>query len=199
MVDFNNPLAQAVGGTPVLQINPLANAGGVFGRGSIGALGEQSMGGYRVPSSPEEINPNIKVDLGTLHRGMEAGATQSMRSSLGDLGHGVYATPQRWLAETYGGGPSANMASGSRQVKSYNTQTMYPEDVAYIFGGKNYGEPVHLFSGNGIPLWSGEWSGKNIEGALADHSGIKAVIGTPNSIGVNQISIRDHSILSLQK
>lgn len=150
------------------------------------------------PNIESEINPNSMVKLGTLFRGTEgtANSKTAIRSMKGgDLGDGVYMTQNQKLASTYGGGPKANISDGTRKVHSYDTNSLYPEDVAYLFGGRNVGEPVKLVSGNGIPLWEGKWSGTNLENVLQKHNDIKAVIGTPNSVGMNQISIRDPSIL----
>ena len=139
------------------------------------------------------------VKLGTVYRGTETGPTPqaALRSfEGGDLGHGVYLTGSKELAGSYGGGPQASLSKGTRTVHSYDVKPLYPEEVAYIFGGHKYGEPAHLVSGNGIHLWSGEWSAKNIEAALQNHPDIKAIIGTPDSIGINQISVRAPEILT---
>ena len=172
-----------VGKRPVMQIDPLAQP---MTHGGVGMAA--------VPHTPEAINPNQKIELGTVFRGTEAGGSP-VRSSLGDLGTGAYVTPHEWLAKSYGGGPTASVRAGTREVHQLEAKSLYPDDVAYVFGGSRHNEPVSIYSGNGIKLWEGEWSAKNMEDALADHEGIKAVIGTPGSIGINQISIRDPSIL----
>ena len=64
-----------------------------------------------------------------------------------------------------------------------------------MFGGRGFKEPVQLVSGNGIPMWEGPWKGDQIEKALSQHGGIKAVIGTPDSIGYHQVSIREPKLL----
>jgi hypothetical protein len=154
--------------------------------------------GPAIPRLPEQINPNAMVRLGTLFRGTETGPTPQEALRVfkgGDLGQGVYLTGSKELAGSYGGGPSASLSKGTRTVHSYDVKPLYPEQVAYIFGGHKYGEPAHLVSGNGIHLWSGEWSAKNIEAVLQRHPDLKAIIGTPDSIGINQISIRSPEIL----
>lgn len=148
-----------------------------------------------VPKDISEINSNAKVNLGDLHRGVEgiADPKGSLRNFKGgDLGDGVYMTPSRNLAESYGGGPKAKMSDGSRKVFSYTANSLYPEDVAYLFGGKKIGSEVSLVSGNGIELYRGPWNPAMVENALGS---TKVVIGTPDSIGANQVSVRDASIL----
>jgi hypothetical protein len=66
--------------------------------------------------------------------------------------------------------------------------------ILVVFGGAKHGEEVELHSGNGIKLYKGPWSGDHIDKALHG-SDIKAVVGTPNSIGRNQVAIRDPSII----
>jgi len=182
-----NPLAAAIMQHPVLTITP-----------PVPHLIGATAGAAPFPHTPEMISPNQKVDLGTVFRGTEAGVgvkNAAQRVSQGDLGTGVYVTPQRWLAESYGGGPQASMREGTREVHQFNTASAYPEEIAYVFGGARFDEPISIYSGNGIKLWEGPWSGKNIDRVLADHPDIKAVVGTPNSIGLNQIAIRHRSML----
>jgi len=157
------------------------------------------------PMTPEDINPNSKVSLGTLYRGTESGPNEMQAATRfmvgGDLGNGIYTTQDQKLAGSYGGGPSARVGRG-RTVHTFDIPPQFPEDVGYVFGGMGQNDPVKIVSGNGIPLYEGPWTGgtgKHIgemENAL---NGIKVVIGTPNSVGVNQISIRDPSILRLRK
>ena len=150
--------------------------------------------------TPDDINANAKVNLGVLYRGVEAGpdATQALRHfNGGDLGDGIYMTAWKELAATYGGGPKASVRKGSRVVYAYQVAPLFPEDVAYFFGGLRRGEPVQLVSGNGIKLWEGPWESAQIEAALRSHE-IKVVIGTPGSIGLNQVAVRDQAILRIQ-
>ncbi len=147
--------------------------------------------------SPNDIDPNSKVRLGEVFRGTEGTATKEAaanRSGLGDLGDGVYVTRDEKIAGSYGGGPKAKLSDGTRKVHSFDVSVLNPDDVAYVFGGAKVGEDVTLIRGNSVFIWSGPWSGANIEGALKGID-IKAVIGTPKSIGINQIAIRDPSIL----
>ena len=143
-------------------------------------------------TTPEDIDSNTKIVLPVLYRGVEAG-TDAQRAVRvfrhGDLGDGVYVTAHEWLAKTYGGGPN-----GQRVVHRYQIDPLFPEDVAYLFGGGVSAEDVTLVSGNGIELWRGPWSGANIEVALHGHD-IKLVIGTPKSVGVNQIAVREPRLL----
>jgi hypothetical protein len=194
----------------VVEASGLLGVGGIGAaeRGAVGAFGgklaEELLPGSekmiyetanpRFPRTANEINSNAKVELGTVHRGTEANPVEVLRNSSGDLGKGVYVTPERRLAESYGGGPAASVGAGTRQVHSFAAKSLYPEDVAYVFGGSRYNEPVQLISGNGILLWEGPYSGQNLETQLAG-TGIKVVIGTPDSVGVNQIAVRDPSIL----
>lgn len=148
--------------------------------------------------TPDDIDSNAKVDIGVLYRGVETGpdATQALRQfSGGDLGDGIYLTPVRSLAGSYGGGPKASVRAGTRTVHAYRVAPLFGEDVVYLFGGSRHNDPVRLISGNGIELWRGGWSGAAIEKALSQHGGVKLVIGTANSVGVNQVAVRDRSIL----
>jgi len=142
--------------------------------------------------TPKDINPNAKVVLPVVYRGVEAGidARRALRVFRdGDLGDGVYVTQHKWLAQTYGGGPG-----GKRVVYPYRIAPLFPEDIAYLFGGRKAGEPVSLVTGNGIEIWRGEWTGRNVEAALRGH-GLDLVIGTPESIALNQIAVREPNLL----
>lgn len=142
--------------------------------------------------SPDDLDFNTKVVLPVVYRGVEAGtdASNAIRLSRGgDLGDGVYVTAQEWLAKTYGGGPG-----GKRVVHRYKVDPLFPEDVAYLFGGKKTGELVSLMTGNGIKLWQGDWTSANLEAVLR-RNGMELVIGTPNSIGLNQIAVRNPRLL----
>ena|SRR5882672_1105373 len=142
--------------------------------------------------TPEDIDPHAKVVLPMVYRGVEAGtdAQRALRVFRdGDLGNGVYVTQHKWLAQTYGGGPG-----GKRVVHSYRIDPLFPEDVAYMFGGSRRDDPASLVTGNGIEIWRGEWTGRNVEAALRGH-GLNLVIGTPNSVGLNQIAVRERSLL----
>jgi hypothetical protein len=152
-----------------------------------------------LPKTPADI-VSSKVSLGEVYRG--TGSAQdpaNLHSSLGDLGQGVYLTQNRQIAKSFGGGPQASVSKGTRQVHAYTMPELFPEEVAFVFGGKRIDSPVTLVDGNGLKIWEGDWKAENIERALADEPGIKAVVGTPDSIGLNQIAIRDPSILRWSK
>ena len=154
---------------------------------------------YESVRSPEDIDANAKVDLGVLYRGVEAGpnAQQALRHFKGgDLGDGIYLTAEQGLAASYGGGPKASVKAGTRVVHAYRVAPLFPEDVVYLFGGRRADEPVRLVSGTGIELWHGPWKSAAIETALRHHPGIRVVVGTPDSVAVNQIAVRDPSVLS---
>lgn len=156
----------------------------------------KASGSTKLPKTPADITSS-KVSLGEVYRGTGSGQDPAnLRSSLGDLGKGVYLTPSRPIAESYGGGPEASISKGTRQVHAYTMPELFPEEVVFVFGGKKIGSPVTLVDGNGLKIWEGDWKGENIERALANEPDIKAVVGTPDSIGLNQIAIRDPSILS---
>ena len=148
--------------------------------------------------SPDDINDNAKVNVGLLYRGVEAGpdAIKSLRYFKGgDLGDGIYLTAWEELAASYGGGPKASVRNGTRVVYAYHVAPLFPEDVVYFFGGMRRDDPVRLISGNGIDLWQGPWEGAKVEAAVRQHGGVKMVIGTPASVGINQVAVRDQSIL----
>ena len=161
---------------------------------SVSSLSDILSGAVQLPLTPDDLDPNQKVQLGRQYRGTGAGQAGNLNSMLGDLGQGTYFTPSEQLAASYGGGPKASVASGTRVVTPYNFAPLFPEDVGYIFGGKERGSNFNLFSGNGVELGRAPWSGENMENMLAGQ-GLKAVVGTPNSIGINQLAIRDPSII----
>jgi hypothetical protein len=188
-----DPRREAAGyaaGTAMNVVGMPAFTGGV----PAGAMGS---GARRPVLSPDDLTTNSKVDLGPVFRGVEGGTDR--RAAIrhfagGDIGDGVYVTPSRELAGTYGGGPKASVQNGTRTVHEYGVHPQYPEDVAYIFGGTKYGEDVSIYSGNGIELWRGPYSSKNIEEQLKKHN-FKAAVGADKSIGHNQVAIRDPSLL----
>lgn len=149
--------------------------------------------------TPDQINPNAKVVLPTLYRGVEGGtdAQRAIRMFKGgDLGDGVYVTADKSLAQSYGGGWKASIKNGGRVVHAYSIDPLFPEDVAFLFGGlrADDSDPTCLVTGNGIEIYRGEWSGAHLESALRG-TGIKLVIGTPDSVGINQIAVRDPTLL----
>lgn len=145
-----------------------------------------------------QIDPYARVRMPPLYRGVEGGtdAIKALRAFRGgDLGNGIYFTAWKKLAASYGGGPKASVRAGTRVVHTYEiTRPLFPEEVAYLFGGAHDGDECRLVSGNGIEFWRGPWESALIEQALADQE-ISIVIGTPESIGVNQIAVRDPSLV----
>jgi hypothetical protein len=152
-------------------------------------------------TSPDQLDANSKIVFPTLYRGVEGGtdAAKAIRTFRGgDIGDGVYLTAEKWLAASYSGGPKSRVSDGSRAVHAYTIRPLFPEEVAFVFGGRGSSDPsanyTSLVSGNGIELWAGKWSPQAMEQVLAD-DGIKVVVGTPKSIGLNQICVRDFSLL----
>ena len=89
---------------------------------------------------------------GDLFRGTESGtAGRELRQSpVGELGRGSYATPHRWLAATYGGGPQANVKSGTREVHRISLKRpLEPEEVGYLDGGADGQSDAVLRNGAG--------------------------------------------------
>jgi hypothetical protein len=135
----------------------------------------------------------------TMFRGTEKGTTPQSALRMaptGDLGRGVYLSPNEKIAGSYGGGPKASLSDGSRVVHSYEfNRTLEPQEIAHVFGGAKIGSDVQIVRGDGHKIYDGPWSGKLMESALSPHSNIKAVFGDEKSIGINQIAIRDPSVL----
>jgi hypothetical protein len=133
-----------------------------------------------------------------MHRGVARGvsAKDALRpTAVGDLGAGVYLSPSKEIASSYGGGPTASVRAGTRVVHSYRlSRQLQPDEVARVYGGAKYGEDVVLVS-NGSEIYKGPWGAKQMEAALSKHPKIKMVIGTEKSIGINQIAVRDPSVL----
>lgn len=148
---------------------------------------------------PEDIDANSKIDIGIVYRGVEGGtdSTEALRHFIGgDLGNGIYVTADKRLAASYGGGPKASLNAGTRVVHAYRlSRALFPEEVIFLFGGAHHGEPILLISGSSIELWHGAWQSSVIEAVLRKLGQIALVIGTPNSIGINQIAVRDRSLL----
>jgi hypothetical protein len=133
---------------------------------------------------------------GVLFRGTASTAPALSVAPVGDLSKGVYLTPDARIAASYGGGPTASVKAGTRAVQSYEfNRPLDPKEVAIVFGGAHVGEDVRIHKGDGTLIYSGPWGAKQMEAALAPHSDIKAVFGDEKSIGVNQVAVRDPSIL----
>lgn len=145
---------------------------------------------------------------GEVFRGTEAGnARVTLREFPdGELGKAYYVTPHKWLAETYGGGPSASVKLGTRAVHRYEfSRTIGPEDVAYLEGGSTGQSDAVLKSGVGYDIWRGRISAKKSEASnreamnnAAREAGVKLIIGNPDSVAINQIAILDPSILRIK-
>lgn len=72
---------------------------------------------------------------------------------------------------------------------------VYPEDAVYVFGGQRRDQDVVLVSGTGIELWHGPWGNEPHSAMDTALNGSRLVIGTVDSIGVNQIAVRDATLI----
>ena len=146
---------------------------------------------------------------GDLFRGTESGtAGRELRESpVGELGRGSYATPHRWLAATYGGGPQANVKAGTREVHQISLKRpLEPEEVGYLDGGADGQSDAVLRNGAGTELWRGRITGKKADrplieemNAAARKAGAKLIIGGKDSLALNQVAILDPSIANKPK
>lgn len=151
-----------------------------------------------LPVTPEDVKSR-PVHLGTVFRGTAASTTDVLKpAAKGDLGAGLYLTPNQRIAASYGGGPKATVANGMRKVHEIEIAPLQPEDVAFIFGARKVDEKVTVIRGDDALLWRGPYSGENLEDLFKRMPDIKAVVGTPESVGLNQIAIRDPSIVTLK-
>lgn len=151
-----------------------------------------------LPLKPEDVKSR-PVHLGTVFRGTAASTTDVLKpATKGDLGAGLYLTPNQKIAASYGGGPKATVANGMRKVHEIEIAPLQPEDVAFIFGARKVDDKVTVIRGDDALLWRGPYSGENLEDLFKRMPGIKAVVGTPESVGLNQIAIRDPSIVTLK-
>lgn len=158
----------------------------------------------RLPTNPGDIDPNQRIDLGVIYRGVESicnvrhvesDPVSTLRVCKGgDLGDGIYFTQDLKLAQSYGGGPSATIKNGGRKVFSYRLPQIYPDQVAFLFGGAKSGQGVEIWSGTGILIWQGPWNVEQIE-SVCHHEAFDLVIGAPGSIGQNQICVRNKTII----
>lgn len=149
--------------------------------------------------SPTQLTGDTKIALPTLYRGVE-GATDSKnavrKTSGGDLGDGCYLTPWYNLAASYGGTSKSKISDGTRAVHRYTLKReLYPEEIVFMFGNGTANNPIRLVTGSGIEIWRGPWNVSEIEKELSSQHGIAIVIGTPLSLGVNQVCVRDFSLL----
>lgn len=152
--------------------------------------------------------PDMKPITNTIYRGTEAGTPGAAlrKSSDGEIGPGIYYTPHKWLASSYGGGPKASVKAGTRTVHEATVDQLAPEHVAYAWqpsadaggGGPTYitshtGDLLHTYD----PLGSTPdaiQSRMTIPDVMRQH-GVKMVVGHDTGIAGNQISVIDPSIL----
>lgn len=153
------------------------------------------------PLTPADIDPNAKIDTGTVYRGVETtqrnGAKSTPTNSLramtnGDIGDGIYFTREEWLAGTYGGGPRASLKAGTRTVFKYRIKPVFPDAVLWVFGGVESGGPLQLWSGTGVMIFEGDF--RDIE-RICHREQAALVIGTRHSYGLNQICVREKSLV----
>ncbi len=152
-----------------------------------------------------ELDPPSPPDK--FYRGMESGNPKAAlrESEFGELGRGIYVTPERWLAASYGGGPKASETAGTRSVHEFKfKRKLYPDEVGYLVGGRSGSEDAKLISGNGIELWAGKLTGALAErptfremNDAARGSGLRLLMGMPDSVAINQAVILDASIVKM--
>lgn len=156
-------------------------------------------------AEPQVVAPEAHGGFtGDLFRGTETGTQgrELRESAVGELGRGAYATPHKWLAATYGGGPSANVRKGTREVHKIELkQALEPKEVAYLDGGANGQADAVLRDGAGQELWRGRITGKKTDRPLIDamndaarKHGAKLIIGGPDSLALNQAVLLDPSV-----
>lgn len=150
-----------------------------------------------------------------LYRGTEKGSYEQTARYFkgGELGGGVYHTPEEGIAATYGGGSTASTAAGSRVVhKVAWARKPTPREIAYA---ENTREPSaygaakfdagrsRIVTGAGKVIWRGEAWGSNYMSdrpdmlAAAQKAGVKVLVGLSTHVGTNQISILDQSIVKV--
>jgi hypothetical protein len=136
-----------------------------------------------------------------LYRGTETGVAGLRRvSNGGEIGSAIYATPHKWLADSYGGGPKARVGAG-RQVHSINIPQMAPEHYGYVHGGADKGTRATLQDHLGRVLHDYDGA-SNVPGhgrdkirEIAEAHGLKMIIGMPESIADNQVAILDPALI----
>ena len=163
--------------------------------------GEEPQPGAEEPPAEPKANAPERDRPTTIFRGTETGeGGLSRESSDGEMGRGVYGTKERWLAATYGGGPKAKEGAG-RQVHEISLPELPPEQYGYIHGGAKEGEMAQLQDHEGNVLH--EFDATKKQGAAsraelrqkAEAAGMKVLVGTKGSIGENQVSVLDKSII----
>lgn len=151
-----------------------------------------------LPTTGEEMTRPTK-----LYRGTETGTAGLKRVSHGgEMGSGIFATPHRWLAASYGGGPKAREGKG-RTVHEINIPRLPHHQYGYIHGGLKRDEKAKLHDHMGRvlheyePLKMGAEHEKerNQIAHIAKAHGIRVLIGKKDSIGENQVSILDPELI----
>lgn len=117
----------------------------------------------------------------------------------GELGGGVYLTPQPEIAASYGGYPGATVKSGGRAVHQYKlARTINPMEIGYLSGASDYGGTGTLTDGTGRQIWQGTISDDQSSSVVAETArlaGLKLLIGLDESLAFNQVSILDLTLL----
>lgn len=150
--------------------------------------------------------PDMKPMSSTLLRGTEGGnpAARLRVTGDGEMGPGTYATQHQWLASSYGGGPKASVAKGTRVVHSMPIGPLEPKHVGYVYQGLNDTNGIaHLSDNRGDILHWFDALGNTPEARqsrqdlvkVAKQNGMKILVGHDDSIATNQVNILDHSVL----
>jgi hypothetical protein len=159
-----------------------------------------------VPSAepaPERAKLHKKI-----YRGTEAGTkgAETRAAPRGELGPGIYFTPDAKLAASYGGGPTASIAKGTRVVHTAElARDLKAEEIGTLEGGSRDGETARLVS-NGKELWRGEWNARKSQEAnyqamvkAIKGAGLKMIVGADDSIAINQVAVTDPNILKFDQ
>ena len=171
-----------------------------------GGITQMSQGAFKSwlkdDAAHQERTAAERAQPTTLYRGTETGTAGVRRESLdGEMGRGIYATPSKRLAASYGGGPKARVGAG-RDVHELSLPKLSPEQYGYVEGGSREGEKAKLVDHTGTVLH--EFDGTKISGreerrqlrAIADKAGMKVLVGEKGSIGENQVAILDQNLIS---
>lgn len=155
--------------------------------------------------------PDMKPITNTLYRGTEGGTPGAAlrKSSDGEIGPGIYYTPHKWLASSYGGGPKASVKDGTRVVHEATVDQLAPEHVAYAWQPKadaGTGAPTYITSHTGDLLHTYDPLGNTPEAVqsrmaipgVMQQNGVKMIVGHDDSIAGNQVSVIDPSVLKLK-
>lgn len=149
-----------------------------------------------------EVAPKLPKPT-KVYRGTETGDAGLTRVSRGgEMGDGIFVTESRRLAASYGGGPKAREGAG-RTVHEIDLPELPPEQYGYIHGGANTGSRAQLKDYLGNVLHEYEPVKNTPEGAaerdnlakVARANGMKVLVGLKDSIGENQISVLDKTLI----